>query len=119
MSVLLSVLRAAHCRSTHHYFAIDSTRYVDTVAGRRLVSVLLKHHERFLEGAKAPDDRFRDFQNHCVHVRTGYWGAPRLALTWYERLRDYLVHGRYADAAYSAGVMSHYFTDPLQPLHTA
>lgn len=120
MSILLSVLRAVHCRSTHHYFAIDSTKYVDTDAGRRLVSVLLKHHERFLAGAKDPDDRFRDFQNHCVHVRTGYWGgAPRLALTWYERTRDYLVHGRYADAAYAAGVMSHYFTDPLQPLHTA
>jgi hypothetical protein len=120
MSFLLSVLRAVHCRSTHHYFAIDSTKYVDTDAGRRLVSILLKHHERFLAGAKDPDDRFRDFQNHCVHVRTGYWGgAPRLALTWYERTRDYLVHGRYADAAYAAGVMSHYFTDPLQPLHTA
>jgi len=120
MSFLLSVLRAAHCRSTHHYFAIDSTQYVDTVAGKRLVNVLLKHHERFLAGAKDPDDRFRDFQNHCVHVRTGYWGgAPRLALTWYDRLKDYLVHGRYGDAAYAAGVMSHYFTDPLQPLHTA
>ncbi|HBJ36219.1 MAG TPA: DUF4332 domain-containing protein [Planctomycetaceae bacterium] len=120
MSFLLSVLRAAHCRSTHHFFVIDSTKYVDTPAGRRLVNVLLKHHERFLAGAKDPDDRFRDFQNHCVHVRTGYWGgAPRLALTWYERMRDYLAHGRYADAAYAAGVMSHYFTDPLQPLHTA
>lgn len=120
MSFLLSVLRAAHCRSTHHFFAIDSTQYVDTDAGKRLVSVLLKHHERFLAGAKDPDDRFRDFQNHCVHVRTGYWGgAPRLALTWYERCRDYLVNGRYGDAAYAAGVMSHYFTDPLQPLHTA
>lgn len=120
MSFLLSVLRAAHCRSTHHFFVIDSTKYVDTVAGRRLVSLLLKHHERFLAGAKDPDDRFRDFQNHCVHVRTGYWGgAPRLAVTWYDRMRDYLIQGRYGDAAYAAGVMSHYFTDPLQPLHTA
>jgi hypothetical protein len=120
MSFLLSVLRAAHCRSTHHFFVIDSTKYVDTAAGRRLVNLLLKHHERFLAGAKDPDDRFRDFQNHCVHVRTGYWGgAPRLAVTWYDRIRDYLVQGRYGDAAYAAGVMSHYFTDPLQPLHTA
>jgi len=84
MSFLLSVLRAAHCRSTHHHFAIDSTRYVDTAAGKRLVNILLKHHERFFAGAEDPDGRFRDFQNHCVHVRTGYWGgAPRLALTWY------------------------------------
>jgi len=120
MSYLLSVLRAVHCRSTHHYFVIDSTKYVDTAAGRRLANIFLKHHERFLAGAKDPDERFRDFQNHCVHVRTGYWGgAPRAALTWYDRMRDYLVHGRFGDAAYAAGVMSHYFTDPLQPLHTA
>ncbi len=120
MSLLTTVLRAAHCRSTHHYFVVDSTQYLDTDAGKRLGSVLLKHHERFLVGAKDPDDRFRDFQNHCVHVRDGYWGgAPRLALSWYQRLKDYLLREQYADAAYAAGVFSHYFTDPLQPLHTA
>lgn len=120
MSLLTTVLRAAHCRSTHHYFVVDSTEFLDTEAGQRLGSVLLKHHERFLTGAKDPDDRFRDFQNHCVHVRDGYWGgAPRLAVSWYERLKDYLLRGQYADAAYAAGVFSHYFTDPLQPLHTA
>jgi hypothetical protein len=119
MSLLLSVLRAAHCRSTHHYFALDSLRYVDTPAGLRLGNLLQVHHEKYLTGAKDPDDRFRDFQNHCVHVRDGYWGgAPRLAIKWYDRLRDNLVAGRSADAAYAAGVLSHYFTDPLQPLHT-
>lgn len=119
MSLLLSVLRAAHCRSTHHYFAIDSLRHVDTPAGLRLSNLLQVHHEKYLTGAKDPDDRFRDFQNHCVHVRDGYWGgAPRLAIKWYDRLRDNLIAGRSADAAYAAGVLSHYFTDPLQPLHT-
>jgi len=120
MSFLRSVLRAAHCRSTHHFFALDSTLYVDTAAGQRLGNLLLKHHERYLAGAKDPDDRFRDFHNHCVHVRDGYWGgAPRLAMIWYERLRNYLISDRLSDAAYAAGVLSHYFTDPLQPLHTA
>jgi len=120
MSILRSVLRAAHCRSTHHFFALDSTLYVDTAAGHRLGNLLLKHHERYLAGSKDPDDRFRDFHNHCVHVRDGYWGgAPRLAIIWYERLRNYLICDRLSDAAYAAGVLSHYFTDPLQPLHTA
>ncbi len=120
MSMLLRVIRATHCRSTHHYFALDSLCYVDTPAGCRLRDVLLKHHEKYLAGATDPDDRFRDFQNHCVYVRDGYWGgAPRLALAWYERLKGYLVAQRYDDAAYAAGVLSHYFTDPLQPLHTA
>lgn len=119
MSLLTTVLRAAHCRSTHHYFAIDSAEQVVTDAGRRLSRVLLRHHERYLAGATDPDERFRDFQNHYVHVGDDYWGgAPRLAVTWYERLKGYLVQQRYADAAYAAGVFSHYFTDPLQPLHT-
>jgi hypothetical protein len=119
MSLLLNVLRAAHCHSTHHYFAIDSLRHVDTPAGLRLSNLLQFHHEKYLTGAKDPDDRFRDFQNHCVHVRDGYWGgAPRVAIKWYERLRDNLIAERMSDAAYAAGVLSHYFTDPLQPLHT-
>jgi hypothetical protein len=31
----------------------------------------------------------------------------------------HLVTGRWEDAAYAMGVLSHYFTDPLMPLHTA
>jgi len=120
MSPLLSILRAAHCRSTHHYFAIDSLRLVQTEPGMRLRGILLKHHERYLSGAKDPDERFRDFQNHVVHVQDGYFGgAPRLAMRWYDRLLGHLVSSRYEDAAYAMGVLSHYFTDPLMPLHTA
>lgn len=119
MRTLVRILRAGHCRSTHHHFAIDSSAFVDTTQGRRLAALLLRHHENYLAGATDPDERFRDFQNHVVHVSDGYWGgAPRLAMTWYERLCDYLVHDRFGDAAYAAGVLSHYFTDPLQPLHT-
>ncbi len=120
MSPLLSILRAAHCRSTHHYFALDALRMVQTDAGLRLRGVLLKHHERYLTGAKDPDVRFRDFQNHVIHVQDGYFGgAPRLAIQWYDRLMGHLVAQRWEDAAYATGVLSHYFTDPLMPLHTA
>ena len=119
MSPLLSILRAAHCRSTHHYFAIDAIPLVQTDAGQRLTSLLLHHHQRYLTGAKDPDTRFRDFQNHVVHVKDGYWGgAPRVAHQWYDRLQRYLREARYSDAAHAAGVLSHYFTDPMQPLHT-
>jgi len=116
----MTILRAAHCRSTHHFFAIDSLRMVQTDAGIRLRGILLKHHEKFLTGAKDPDDRFRDFQNHVIHVNDGYFGgAPRLAIQWYDRLMGHLVAARWEDAAYATGVLSHYFTDPLMPLHTA
>ena len=116
----MSILRAAHCRSTHHFFAIDSLRLVQTDAGIRLRGLLLKHHEKYLTGAKDPDVRFRDFQNHVIHVNDGYFGgATRLAIEWYDRLMGHLVAGRWEDAAYAMGVLSHYFTDPLMPLHTA
>lgn len=118
-SLLISILRAAHCRSTHHRFAIDAIPLVRTPAGERLAGHLLRHHHRYLSGAKDPDLRFRDFHNHVVHVDDGYWGgAPRVAHQWYERLQRYLRTDRWSDAAHAAGVLSHYFTDPIQPLHT-
>ncbi len=119
MSPLMSILRAAHCRCTHHHVALDATRFVETPAAQRLTTILLSQHEKYLAGAIDPDTRFRDFQNHVVHVNDGYWGgAPRLAIQWYGRLKAHLVADRYPEAAYAMGVLSHYFTDPLQPLHT-
>ncbi len=119
MSLLRSILRTAHCRSTHHYFAVDALPLVQTDAGKRLVRHLLCHHKRYLSGAVDPDIRFRDFQNHVVHVNEGYWGgAPRVAYQWYHRLIRYLRTDRFSDAAHAAGVLSHYFTDPFQPMHT-
>lgn len=81
--------------------------------------VLLRHHRRYLLGATDPDTRFRDYQNHVIHVKNGYWGgAPRMAHKWYDRMQRYLRTNRFSDAAHAAGVLSHYFTDPFQPLHT-
>jgi len=119
MNPLLSILRAAHCRSTHHFFAVDALPLVTTDAGQRLTKTLLRYHDAYLRGAKDPDTRFRDFQNHVVHVTDGYWGgAPRVAHQWYDRLQKYLRAKRWSDAAHAAGVLSHYFTDPIMPLHT-
>lgn len=119
MKSLLRVLRAAHCRSTHHLFAVDALPLVQTAPGRRLVRLLLRHHRRYLAGAVDPDERFRDFQNHVIHVADGGWGgAPRVADQWYDALQRSLRRWRISDAAHAAGVLSHYFTDPIQPLHT-
>lgn len=119
MTPLLFILRASHCRNTHHWFAVDALRMIQTDAGKRLATLILRHYDRYLTGAKDPDTRFRDFQNHVVHVNDGYWGgAPRVAHQWYDRLQRYLRTNRFSDAAHAAGVLSHYFTDPLQPLHT-
>jgi hypothetical protein len=84
-----------------------------------LARLLLRYHRRYLRGAIDPDVRFCDYQNHVIHVVDGYWGgAPRVAHQWYDRMQGYLRENRFADAAYAAGVLSHYFTDTFQPLHT-
>lgn len=98
---------------------MDAVPLVQTDAGNRLVGHLLQHYRRYLAGTRDPDVRYRDFQNHVVHVTDGYWGgAPRVAHQWYARLQRYLRSDRFSDAAHAAGVLSHYFTDPFQPLHT-
>lgn len=120
MEGLQTIIRAAHCRSTHHLFAIDALGHVRSDAGRQLARLLLRYHGRYLSGACDPDVRFRDFQNHVVHVADGNWGgAPQAAVRWYQRLQELLQRRSWGEAAHAAGVLSHYFTDPLQPLHTA
>ncbi len=71
-------------------------------------------------GAKAPDDQFKDFKNHVLHVRDNFWGgAESAAKEWYATLLDRLRTSDWTQAAFAAGVLSHYVTDPLMPLHTA
>lgn len=119
MSMLITILRAAHCRSTHHFFAVDALEYVKTDEGQRLASLLLAKNERYLLGAKDPDKKFRDFQNHVLHVGDNYWGgACNAAEKWFDASVDALDGRRWGEAAYCIGVLSHYFTDPLMPLHT-
>jgi histone H3/H4 len=119
LDFVLSRLRRSHCRSTIQAIAIDALRHVSTPAGRRLVSWMTFNHRLFLRGVNDPDRRFRDFQNHVIHVTDGYWGgAPRVAHRWYDRLLNSLVDGQMSDAAHAAGVLCHYISDPLTPLHT-
>ncbi len=119
MERLIRILRAAHCRSTHQFFVVDALPLVSTVAGQRLSSQFLRHHTRYLVGAKAPDKEFRDFRNHVIHVNDNHWGgAPKLAEDWYAQLVYEIRQSQWSEAAYCAGVLSHYFTDPLMPLHT-
>ena len=119
MNPLHRLLRATHAHRTHQRMALDALPLVQTSAGKRLTKILLRHHDRYLTGAIDPDVRFRDYQNHLIHVADGFWGgAPRVAHRWLDRLQKYLGAGRYPDAAHAAGVLGHYFTDVFQPLHT-
>lgn len=119
MNALHWILRHGHCHNTHHRFAIDAIELVQTEPGKRLAKLLLRYHRQYLVGATDPDTRICDYHNQVVHVEEGFWGgATRVAHQWYNRLQRRLENGRYADAAQAAGILSHYFTDPLQPLHT-
>jgi predicted flap endonuclease-1-like 5' DNA nuclease len=119
MDRLITILRAAHCRSTHQFFVLDALPLIKTNGGRRLAGQLLKQYRPYLVGAKAPDKEFRDFRNHVIHVQDNHWGgAAKTAQKWYDQLVHSIRRANWSEAAYNAGVLSHYFTDPLMPLHT-
>lgn len=119
MSALFRIIYAAHANGTHHKLALDALNHMqrpDADAWRR---VMLKNVEKYLEGSKAPDNVFKDFKNHVLHVGDNYWGgAPEKVVEWYGRTVEALRAENWTEAAYNAGVLSHYYTDPIMPFHT-
>jgi predicted flap endonuclease-1-like 5' DNA nuclease len=119
MSALFTIVYATHANGTHHKLALDALRHLDRPDAENWRRVFLKHVEVFLEGSKAPDNEFKDFKNHVLHVRDNYWGgAPEKVQSWYDHTVEALRDGDWARAAYAAGVLSHYYTDPIHPFHT-
>jgi hypothetical protein len=117
--MLLKILKSSACRSNHHRLAIDALTQLRGTDGELWRNLFLHHYPDYLEGAKAPDEVFKDFKNHVLHVREGDWGgAPAAAREWYRRTVRALAQQDWKGAVYSAGVMSHYVVDPLQPFHT-
>lgn len=119
MTLLERVIRAHRCRSTHHFIAFDALSLIGGEEAEGWKSLMLVHHEHLLKGAKAPDDTFKDFKNHVLHVGEGEWGGARAkASEWYAVAVDLLRRRRWSDAAWALGVLSHYYADPIQPFHT-
>lgn len=119
MNLLFRVLYAAHCKSTHHKLALDSLRFLSCPNVEDWRRLFLKQHLPYLQGAKEPDTKFRDFQNHVVHVEQNNWGgAAKAAELWYGRAVQQLRRGDWLNGIYAAGILSHYYTDPIQPFHT-
>ncbi len=119
MSALFRIIYAAHANGTHHKLALDALGYLQQREAEDWRRVFLKHVSLFLEGSKAPDKSFKDFKNHVLHVGDNYWGgAPEKVEAWYGHTVTALKEARWADAAYAAGVLSHYYTDPVHPFHT-
>lgn len=119
MSLLYAVVFASRCRSNHHRLALDALRHLRSAEAGAWRDLLLHHHEDYLKGAKAPDEVFKDFKNHVLHVRDKDWGgAIEACQEWYRRTVRALKARDWKLAAWSAGVLSHYYVDPHQPFHT-
>src|SRR5262245_26749638 len=120
MHPLFHIVYGAHARSTHHRLALDALRYLKCTDADYWQRVFLAHAKLYLEGAEAPDREFKDFENHVLHTRDGLWGgAPEKVRSWYHHVVEALSVEDWPTAVYCAGVLSHYYTDPLQPFHTA
>ncbi len=119
MSLLYRIIYAAHANGTHHKLALDALQKLQHPDAEGWRKVMLKHVGLYLEGSKDPDNKFKDFKNHVLHVRDNYWGgAPAKAENWYGHLVTALMESNWSEAAYAAGVLSHYYTDPIHPFHT-
>lgn len=119
MSLLFSVLFAHKCKNTHHKLALDALRFLDIPEAERWRDLFLTRIDPYLDGSKAPDDKFKDFRNHVLHVSDNEWGgAITTAQTWYGKTVEAFQKKDWSTGVYSAGVLSHYVTDPFQPFHT-
>lgn len=119
MSLLFRVIYAAHARGTHHKLALDALTELRNPQAEGWQRLFLKHAALYMEGAKAPDDEFKDFKNHVLHVEDGYWGgAIDKSQSWYGHLVAALTSEDWPQAVYCAGVLSHYYVDPIHPFHT-
>jgi predicted flap endonuclease-1-like 5' DNA nuclease len=119
MSLLYAVVFASRCRSNHHRLALDALRHLRSADAEAWRNLLLHEHQEYLKGAKAPDEVFKDFKNHVLHVREKDWGgAIDACQEWYRRTVRALAARDWKMAAWSAGVLSHYYVDPHQPFHT-
>ena len=119
MNLLFRVLYAQKCTSTHHKLVMDALRYLRSDGMEDWQRLFLSQVQLFVDGAKAPDRKFRDFRNHVLHVADNFWGgAVPAAETWYQRYVERLRHKDWPRAVYCAGVLSHYISDPFMPLHT-
>ena len=119
MSLLFRIVYAAHANGTHHKLALDALQRLQSPHAEQWRRVFLKHVALYLEGSKDPDNKFKDFKNHVLHVRDNYWGgAPEKVQNWYGHAVTALKAGNWSEAVYAAGVLSHYYTDPIHPFHT-
>ncbi len=119
MTLLFRVLYAYQCKGTHHKLAMDALRHLKHADADLWEDLFLAQIEDYLKGSKDPDQVFKDFRNHVLHVSDNYWGgAVQAGRLWYERAVSAFQKEDWKKGVYAAGVLTHYITDVLMPLHT-
>ena len=119
MTLATRILYAVHGKGTHHKLALDALGDLAGPDAEAWRTFFFAHAARFVEGSKAPDNEFKDFKNHVLHPRDKFWGGAIGAATkWYDALVVALKAQDWDGVVWSAGVLSHYVTDPLMPFHT-
>ena len=98
MHLLFHIVYGAHANGTHHKLALDALRHLKCTDADYWQRVFLRHARLYLEGAEAPDDEFKDFENHVLHTRDGLWGgAPEKVRSWYRHVVEALARRGLAD----------------------
>ena len=112
-------IRRAVIATTHQAIAFDALERLAVSGAGNWRRLFLHEAELFALGTNAPDAEFRDFKNHVLLPRDGFWGgAPGKAQSWCLNLSAALRKQEWRNAAYCAGVLSHYLIDIAHPFHT-
>ena len=119
MSLVFNTLYSWKASGTHHKLAMDALLQIQRHDAEEWRDLFLSEIDVYIKGSKTPDDVFKDFRNHVLHVGDNYWGgAIKAAEEWYGKTVLALSKREWSAAVFNAGVLSHYFTDPIQPFHT-
>lgn len=119
MSLVYNTLFAAKASGTHHKLAMSGLTRLERHDAEDWRDLFLSEIDLYLKGAKAPDDEFKDFKNHVLHVGENDWGGAISACKqWYAKTVEAFGQKNWKDGVYNFGVLTHYLTDPVMPFHT-
>ena len=115
MSLLEKLVSRHMCRSSHDLIVIHALGLID--ADWR--AVFLVNHRDLLQGANAPLVRFKDYENHVLHVADGEWGGARgAAMKWYADAVHQIRARKWHRASFALGALGYYYSRACQPLST-
>jgi|GEM_PF-3569745 len=119
LMVMLAAPASAWGSHTHEVVTHEAILALDGVG----CDAYFQHHDEIVHTSTLPDlwracdDPRGDLIYHLSYP-SGYGKAPQAAAYWYDRLVEDLAEGKYDEAAFDAGVVSHYVGDALCALHT-